>query len=63
MQVNVAREQLKQLIDGKISVRRKGDHLEAEFEAKAPEFFAKSMGKEFGLVVAGARFELTTFRL
>lgn len=63
MQANAAREQLKQLIDGKISVRRNGDCLEAEMGVKTPEFLAKSMGKEFVFMVAGARFELTTFRL
>ena len=60
---NIAREQLKQLIEGKILVHPTSDGLEAELHAKTPEFLAKSMGKEFGLVVAGARFELTTFRL
>ncbi len=60
---NIAREQLKQLIEGTPLVHSTSDGLEAELHAKTPEFFAKSMGKEFGLVVAGARFELTTFRL
>ena len=63
LQANVARELLKQLIDGKILIHRTGDGLEAELYAKTPEFIAKSSGYDFDLVVAGARFELTTFRL
>lgn len=55
---NIAREQFKQLIEGKILVHSTSEGLEAELHAKTPEFFAKSMGKEFGLVVAGAGCEL-----
>lgn len=63
LQAYAARELLKQLIDGKILMHNRGDFLEAEIHAKTPEFLMKSVGYDSDLVVAGARFELTTFRL
>ncbi len=63
LQVGAAREQLKQLIKGKIQIQRQGDSLEALLEANTPEFYSKSMGKDFFCLVAGAGFEPTTFRL
>lgn len=44
-------------------MHNRGDFLEAEIHAKLPEFLMKSSTYDSGFMVAGARFELTTFRL
>lgn len=60
---HLAREIIRPLVGGNIVLYRNGEHLEAELTCCTSEFLSKEMGISSISMVAGARFELTTFRL
>lgn len=61
--VHLARDLIRPFVGGKILLHRKGNLLEAEIKNELGEVLAEAAGIKSLLLVAGARFELTTFRL
>lgn len=61
--VHLARDLIRPFVGGKILLHRRGKHLEAEIKSEFGEVMSEAAGLESFLMVAGARFEPTTFRL
>lgn len=60
---HLARDLIRPYVGGKILLHRRGKHLEAEIKNDMENVLAEAAGLQSLLMVAGARFELTTFRL
>lgn len=60
---HLARDLIRLFVGGKILLHRKGNLLEAELKNEVRGVLSQATGIEPIFLVAGARFELTTFRL